>query len=1449
MTLHESTVCQLSHLEPVFPDPVLPRMSNNNSSLKKLPLQHWDRFWLPAKLWEQQSGMDEDFLTGVGGARASDFGFSEPLPEIGGLKAFAEVPFLLLLGRPGAGKSQEMQAAWKEGWLGSPSVLILGKETGSSDPVPYIQEAIEAAAAPEGRAGLRILIDGLDEALLQNPSFIPQLARWLRLRRDSEGRPLYRLAISCRWADWPEAEIKDLAALWSDADSKKLVLCPLSHLDATNTLVNRYGDTVADRFWNLMRERHLQPVACWPQGFTALMESFGSKDCQDLPQSLGDATADQIQRHCRLADSPDDTVRWRQSVHGPDWRQRVAGRVAAAMIWSGKPSLVVDPAPFPGECSSLTLADLTHTDERWADGRKAITLEDLDHLLHRTGLLKRMSDNTRWMFQSQVYQEWLAADWLRAQQLEEAKLHSLFGSAGEAGWRVFPALKSVAAWLARMDGSFRALLLQEDPLVLLRLDAASLPAKDRKDIVEAILKATHRAHVVDTSVWQSHLYSLVHDGLDTQLRQWLENENTHGAAKEMAVVMAEKTGLTSLAPYLWDLYPRTRGHLQTRIANALYDLAKNQVYDSHWKSVLDGAISNDEDATMLGAALEILVIERKSVPVRDVLDWIVPRIRFNVIGLYDIVIGRTHDHLTVEDLPAVFAKLAEDPGRLHDYDSEDTAKSFNQKALEMAFQYFDRPEVASALVSYWHACTKIHVYPHHGLNSGWTPESIGLANDVRRKEIIQTLIHHPAFEKHTERKWVWPDNYLFIESDFEWCLDEILAAPSDEEEWRYALVVRHYLDLSRLSGAIANKLDRAWHKSAFLRSLLPTPRENKNVWETILEDTALQQQERQIKVDQGNLGQTQTVAIFNERINNLARTCKEGHEKGDIVWPGVLRLLGARHHGPGSYTVNFGPETEVREDENWMRDAARRYLIERPSNETLEHNDGICAAFALAVCPEELKHPGPVREAVSAHWVPPLLRMMSTSFLEKETIGLSRRNLAALFPESFSRAFGQIMRHRYANQGSLSELQSFQAYWTLGMTHELSTFLKEDPPQTTGFATALRYLFAASPSSALAVAEHWLAQFPQIQDLAVRAAIVGASAIMFQGRLSSQISDHLSDQEFTAMALKSGLGSLGYSDVRMDMTEWSDLALKQLADAAWLAFPKMKSRGYGGGWVTNNDLTIEFRSHITNACIARGLLVNIPVSHADDTPEEAETRQVTLDWNLHATRQVQAGAAWQFITPGTFFKLAHQPHARLARNNDELMQAVIECLRRWEASLDSGSWDHLWDVSTFKSRPEKRIAREMRDWLKRELHLMVECEVELATEKRTDILVQTLSKDTSTHPLTVVIELKKHRAGNAGERRNAMKTQLLNRYLRQRFHEGWTHGLYVIAWTPLPASSADSQVAIQQASNDLEVQSAKLSSPPFRLKSMVIDARYRDQAAIKAKEKKNTLKKATSPPS
>jgi hypothetical protein len=1391
-------------------------MSNANSAVAENQVEPWCRLWLPTETWDQFRGIDGDFLADHGGLGGIDHALEDSLPGINHLSAHAAVPFLTLLGRPGSGKSRELRMAADNSWLGDRPVLIEGKEFGSTNAAVFLETAMATHLAQPAR----LIIDGLDEVLLANPQFVAQLKGWFRRNLDEHGRARHSLAISCRWADWQEAQISDLAALWPAEQVKSLVLAPLRRADAVETLIRRLGEARAEEFWKQLRELRLIPVACWPQGFLALLRQFESSGCTHIAESHADVIRDQILSLCRLSDSPDDALRWEHSAPGTEWRRRIAGRIAATMIVSGRAQLKLRETDASAETDALSVREIGATDELWEGQRRLPKLEDLDAVVHRTGLMRRLAGTELWVFESQVYQEWLAADWLVTRNLDVRRLKQIFGSEVEGHWMVAPRMRATAAWLARYHRDFCKLILDHDPLALLAMDGACLPDQDRKDIVEAVLNATESVRVLDPAIRHSHLPSLRHHELAPQLERWLTRSDVTDATRQLAIELAEKTNTLEISPTLWRIYPDASKRLKPEIAGALLRLAK-EGFDDQWRAVLKGEISVDAHGNLLGAALHVMVIESGKIPIRDVIRDILPERRFEVFGLYQTVASQIHERLTIGDLPVVFAKLAENPYTLHD--SISRAKDFNDTAVKLAAREIGRSDTKKALVDYWHACLDHHIIPNRDVVEIWQDR------DDLRRDFIHSLVLHPDFERHRKHGWVSTDDYLLEDRDFEWCLDRIETVAPDDQ-WRFAMLASAMIWRVDLSGHHGQRLDEIWSDRASLRGMLPTPQTGETVSQAIIRIASEKRAEREAKANHHSKRQEQREQAHRERMAQEAARCRIGHEQGKLVWPGAFRILLFRNSMATSGIVSFVPISEIGPEDAWMREAAARYITDAPANADFGSDYGLHGLLALAACSDRLNDNELIRRGIETHWLVHLIPLLCNHGLGDPPEGISNKRFAEDSPEAFTRAFGMFIRNSYRKDGSLSELHQLAEFKLPSLLSELKAVLLEESIRPAGFFTGMWFLSRAGEEAAIEVALHWLPELAGELPHDAAASLFGASAILVNGRLSAEIEEHFANKALVYDAIRTAASRLDWYEREMDFSGWSDYALKMLGDAIWRAYPVPdRHNGSRGTFefhgVTDVDHAMEFRDRLSSAAWSRGIDLEIPEAIEGESDEEAAQRRHMIDWHLHTNRQTRAGSARTTILPEVFLKLADRPQARLAKDSEELLDAVIESLERWEHALEAQSiWDNLWNDQKIKE--ETRIAREMRDWLRRDLDVIVECEIKLASEGRSDIVIQTLTTDRSPG-LTVVIELKKHLPSNAKDRRTAMKSQLVDRYLRERQYEGWTHGLYVVAWTPKPGSRADSMDAIERARQEFAQQAEALSVAPFTVKSMVIDARYR----------------------
>ncbi len=1397
-------------------------MSNEKSNPKKRESEPWTRFWIPTDTWERFRGIDENFLSDYGGVGGAENLMEDPLPGVGTLEQHSVSSFLTLLGRPGSGKSKELEIAEKAGWLGENAIFIQGKSIGEMNPGLFLQNFYgDAMKEPK-----KLVFDGLDEILLTNRLFVSQLKAWLKAQTDSDGRQKHTLVISCRWADWPEEEIAELAELWPTREVKTLVIAPIRSVDAITTLKKRFG-AKADDFWKQLHDFHLFQVACWPQAFLGLIDQFEESGGKGIAQSYGEIIGYQVKKLFMLTDSRGEGLRWEKSVREAEWRGRIAGRIAATMAVSGMASFAVD---SDKDDDVIDLGDLSDGTEVWDGKRIAPQRSDYDSLPKLTRLFRKLAGRDRWVFQSQVHQEWLAADWLASRDLGIIRLKQIFGVETAGGWRVAPAMQATAAWFAQLDKPFRKEVLANDPLTLLRMDGASLQDDEKKEIVEALLRATDDVRVLDPAIRQAHLPSLKHAKLKQQLTKWLSNPDANEAAKELAVDIAEKTRLEEICSLLWKIFPDASKRLKIELAGALGRLAKDG-YERRWRDVLAGKVLTDAHGTLLGYALEILVVDTKMVPVGDVMSHVLPERHFDVFGGYDMAVRNLQNSLQPDDLPAVFSRLAENPHALHGYTS--IYSDFNTSAVSLAIENFENPVIASVFCDYWHECLRFHVVP---VKIGETIEGKMILTDLsdtRRRAVALALVSHPGFDRQRGKGWVSLDYYLLAVTDFGWCLEKLRAA-SPEDEWRFSILLSSMIWRVDLSGKRGDELNAAWNESLALKSDLPPPLEGELVSEAIQRIIGEGKAKRDGEAQKYKEATKQRKADLQKRLANDLQECKNEHEKGHIVWPGVFRFLLFRTSGSQRGIITFAPIQTIRQDEGWMIDAAARFIVETPLKRELDHNITLSGLLALAACKEQIDKDGSVRHSLKSEWLEVFIPFLCNHGLGDPPEGIGNEHFAELFPQEFVDAFEKFTRKQYSEDAKLEQLNQLTEINLPALSDSLETILCSEHIHNGGFFNAVSFLAAKNEKAAIRVLSAKL-PLPKNASPDEATPLLAASMILANGRLGSEVKSYFENAELFVGALRYAVSRIRWRVRELDFSEWSDLSLKHLAEACWKAFPVIdRHRNKRGRFefseVTDDDNVMEFRDRISSAARSRGIEVDIPEDIEGENPEDAQERQHLIDWHRHANSQFRVAAGWHPLSPKEFFRIAEKPHARLARNQDELMAAVEESLQRWEESLTkNGHWHRLWDGRKIKH--EKIISREMAEWLQQNLELQVDCEVEPILDNRADLLVRTIPSDGISSALQVVIEVKKLRADNSGERKKAMKTQLLDRYLKSRVSDGWTHGLFVVAWTPEPGSANDSKDKMAAQRQELEQQAVDLSFPPFTLKSLVLDCRFRGKLA------------------
>jgi hypothetical protein len=1390
-------------------------MSNNSS--KKSPGELWRRLWVPLSRWDAIGAGGGFLFSGLWSGIPDQADAVNPRP----LETWNDSPFRILLGRPGAGKSTEMVRVAAGGILVEANVVFGGD----------IKRHLDEVLADVTGAGL--FLDGLDELLIANPGAIPQLRDWLKRHPSSVGH----LSIAIRWASWIDHKeaLEEMASRLDRPAPEVLVLCPLERSVAETASFQSLGENRAQEFWRAIRSAHAEAVACWPQSFQEMLLQF--EDDDTLGGSPSRLLKNTVLRRCRAADGLTDV---RNRSLDQDWNFRVAGRLAAAMIFTGRQELSLATSCAGKEC--LSADDLGNFPETWDHQRKVVKDADL-HALVRTQLLRPGSGDDRFVFEHQLYVECLAAHWLTAQNLSVPKLAALTGANTDHGWRCVPRFQPLAAWLARDNADYRQWLLEHDPLTLLRLDAEEVPELDRMDVVEAILKRTAEIKTLDPAFRHAHLGSLRHPAVNTQLERWLRDFSAPDAAKELALEMGTEMKLMDLGDTLWEIWETSSPHLRTRIARALLHLSGESHFEK-WEAILRGyGPEFDPDGNLLGAALQVMVPER--IPLIEVLHWIVPERNFGIIALYSSWAWSAAKNL-VEDvsgseLAAILRRLGlyfagQSPGNV-------AARKLTAKAVPMAFKRINEAEILAALVDYWYECRERYAAPLDF--EGEDDDSMALDEESiisksrwdipdlqARRQFIYALISDPRFERHRDHWFIEREDVPLGVGQFSWLLEQLLAA-GESHRWRWAILAGFFIHVEAERDGVDALLERAVSTSPELRKLLPEMLPGEGVDEAIRRSERERTERVEAQHATRNAGFEQTRIARRKEVDTYTKSARQEHEKGGIVWHDVFSILDARQldDRDGGRRSELDTLSYIGDDEAWMKDAARRFLIEFSMQEAFPKDDGYFGVMAISLLLDELEADADLRRAVGSHWLPHVFYVLAFHGLGKRPSKLSAEQFIDWFPAEAPAAFGAAMRSCYPAGNCIQLGAGFESRWHAGVDCVLEEMLLLEPVQPKGFCGVVRFLrrHSALPI-ARKVVRHQLAHDETRSDPEKYAAVLAAAFFQLEGSIWPEIRDLIEkNTELIGKMIAASTETLWYDCDRRephDFATWPLDSLEGFVKVLDKTCPGVRwERGRRGMWSESAPAfdVRELRDLARQNAAERGRFIPASTVNPAQSEEDHAGAERADQYYRHSAGRHQLEKAWKPLHPAEFLKAATTLDARLARTPGELLEAVKDCLRDYEPALTTQErYKNIWDIKNPEPRDELDVAKDVKQWLDEKLCLAVNREVQLADNGRPDILVQATWPDRR-NPVTVVIELKRD---CHAELATAMESQLRERYLVPHLDEGWTHGIYLVAWMPKPETKRSAEAALGTVRGRLNQQAGELSRDGVQITAMVLDARW-----------------------
>lgn len=1372
----------------------------------------------------------------------------------------AHYSVIVLLGRPGAGKSTELRQGIKKGWFDDgpyPPIVRPGKSLDSNETARQFLFDRDDWKRTEGR-NVTLVIDGLDEIIQVNPRFMEAFDFALREEKERRAHAI-RLVLVCRSAEWTGSSITQL---WGEKHYIAAELCQLTEEAADGFVRSRLKEvSLRDKFWEEASRLKLHALVLWPHSLDELVSEF--QDKKELPSSHFKL----IRAAALRRSSPWDKAREQRLLTSTDarWMFRLAGRVAAVSIFTGSPAVSIE--------------DWKHSEEEepWKGKPRLIEKRDLDELKHTDFF--DIGSNGRLLFQHQIFREHMAAAWLADRKLTTYQLQQLFGRKHDKGWRHYPQLATVAAWLASDPEQtlWRRFLIDRDPMVLLRADAMNLPDAEKIEIARALLKQALNDGWVDQGEAHQALHTLACAGLDAVIAPYLDEVSPKSiAARQLAITLAVEARLTALVPKLWQRVKAPDEPLRTHIARSLRELAIDPKFLPEWEAVFEEATPSDEHGILLGAALFHLIPKHKSVS--DALHLLLPPRHFDILGgiTFNGVAQEMPEKITNEDILPIMERSEKHHaiGFGEGYSNKETILS---AAMSRMGKHMDDPVYMQAFARWWFARLIGHAPGPEWKKEQAKPESspldflgfsekrnpvtlddMGFNEANRRHAFLRSFarLYRPFTKTARDARYMAHHVKTFVRlpEDIRWLIEQLDQRPGEETAYWGELLSNAYYAAAEYPGW-KPVLEEAFARHAVLHGMLPAVPAGKSFFEHLDHSREVSRLERE-----------QEARDFQKRLKDNASAraddLKRGRQLAELEakagnpegWITLTTVLDATSGNSRLDTVN-----EVLNGPPWMRAAARLYLLQSPSlpypGPTDAHSDyhlRFCSTWAVYVLGDEIFTDAKLKSAVFTHWLPFVLSAMTWHALSNDQFNATR--VLRDFGDDAIRACLKVLAHSYVNHGGLYQVRVLADVWNDQVGQRLADLLTGTPPQPEGFAEALEFLARHDLAKARQVADHWLDSLPRDAENETCRTLLAALLTSLPGyRWDEYASVIKASEETTRSLLIQAFGRMGLSlDKVRRLAEFPDAFLAELVELMFVTFPPQKdpSSYHRGGTVSSLDETLYARDQLFGRVQDRGLIHSI-----------SRLRELSLPgterWFSYAASKAQGihhSAAWKPLEEQALLALARQSDLTLVRNEDDFFEAVSLAVRRYgEEVITTERLNDIWDRTRKLAHPEERISDYLALWLKDQLKVLPSREAQTMRGKKTDIDVSMTIPGQST--FHTVVEVKKSDRENL---MHGMQTQLRDDYLLTR---GKTHGLYVVFWLLDGESKIHSGITtaakLQQA---LEAQAASLSKDSIHIRALVFDCKLplkwsKKQTApkrartttdtISSKQDKGTKKKAS----
>jgi hypothetical protein len=738
----------------------------------------WERFWVDSRV-RSQIGADDFFQD----PRAEPT-WLRPNIDAVNLNEASSASCLILLGEPGLGKSQAVKDAVRELAESPERPLHQMVDLGVySDPGSVRAKLIEGEPwekwLTEGRT-FHLFLDSVDEAMLQFSGVGDFLIEELRTASGSLSN--LRLRVACRSADWTSGLADGLKALWrggGESTVRELSLAPLREVDIRSAADAEGLDATA--FIREIRQRDLESLASLP--LTAAMLLRIAKEDSVLPETRLDLYSRGVAMLLR-----EDNPRRRRvetPTTGAAERRGIAEWLGTVLLLSRHHAIAlnplhagrgeIDPAVFDGRRIRRSATDPT-----------SITLGEQPILETLSTALFVKAGPEAVAFAHRSLAEFCAGACLAGLDADPGGLLDLL-FVDEAGGRLIPQLREVAAWAAAQSAQVLAIVLGSEPEVLLRVDRLDLPEERRSEVIEALLniESAERLNRWDQRIWRS-LASLKHPDIAEQLTPIVLDRDRHWSVRQLGITILRACEVGEAEGALLELAQDSSESAWMRddAVLALGDFGSARSRRALVHLALE-PIEDDVDDQIKGTALEAVFPD--FVSTEDVLKSLTPPRNRNLIGAYSSFLHTGFARsLPTEDLPVALRWVQRLP--IHD-DRLDRLQGLADEIIATAWPLAcDSNEIAELLAAVALPRLKAHV----GILTSYTADERRevIGEPLARRRMVEVLVPRLPAAGVEVVSFVVSSPRLIERVDLPWALEHLKAAIGTNDEDAWAEVVR-----------------------------------------------------------------------------------------------------------------------------------------------------------------------------------------------------------------------------------------------------------------------------------------------------------------------------------------------------------------------------------------------------------------------------------------------------------------------------------------------------------------------------------------------------------------------------------------------------------------------------------------------------------------------------------